>query len=185
MASEMRHDFGQSLRVSHSASDLAIWGEVYRSAFPTMVAMIDHRQDGEHQRAGIDRSVILANSKQVLIDEKYRTESYQIWNPVTEERERDILLEFVSVDTTNAPGWVCKPQRADYIAYAIGPVGECYLLPVPQLQHAWNDRGETWKEWFGVKVAKNRGYNTLNTPVPVSEVLGAITDALVLSFTRQ
>ena len=34
--------------------------------------MVDHRDDGEHQRAGIDRSVILANSKQLLIDEKVR-----------------------------------------------------------------------------------------------------------------
>ena len=49
------HDFGESLRFSHSASDLPIWEEVYRQAFPSFAAMVDHRQDGEHQRAGIDR----------------------------------------------------------------------------------------------------------------------------------
>ena len=62
------HDFSDSLAASHRASDLSIWEEIYRKSFPDFLAMVDHRQDGEHQRAGIDRSVILENSKQILID---------------------------------------------------------------------------------------------------------------------
>ena len=101
------HDFADSLAASHRASDLPIWEEIYRKSFPDFLAMVDHRQDGEHQRAGIDRSVILENSKQILIDEKIR------WKPYP-----DIAVEYLSNDRTGAPGWACKPLRADYIAYA-------------------------------------------------------------------
>ena len=168
---EAVHDFNDSLAASHKASDLPIWGQIYKNAFPNFLAMVDHREDGEHQRAGIDRSVILANSKQILIDEKIRYQPYT-----------DILLEYVSVDRTGAPGWVCKPQRADYIAYAVAPLGICYLLPVIQLQIAWQRKGDEWISTYGTKKAANRGYSTLNCPVPTMALFPAIGSALRVSF---
>lgn len=168
------HDFSESLAASHSASDLPIWQQIYQRAFPNFVAMIDHREDGEHQRAGIDRSVILSNSKQILVDEKIRYKAYS-----------DILLEYVSVDKTNAPGWVCKPQRADFIAYAIAPLGMCYLLPVAQLQIAWRRNSDLWLSKFGTRKAKNKDYNTLNCPVPVNTLFPAIGAAFRVNFEIQ
>ena len=140
------HDFSDSLAASHRASDLPIWEEIYRKSFQGFLAMVDHRQDGEHQRAGIDRSVILENSKQILIDEKIR------WKPYP-----DIAVEYLSNDRTGAPGWACKPLRADYIAYAIAPLGMCYLLPVIQLQQAWRRKGEIWMASCFIVRAPNRG----------------------------
>lgn len=165
------HDFNESLAASHKASDLPIWEQIYRRAFPGFLAMVDHRADGEHQRAGIDRSVILANSKQILIDEKIRYKPYT-----------DILLEYVSIDRTGAPGWVCKPQRADYIAYAVAPLGVCYLLPVIQLQLAWMQKGDCWIASYGTRKSANNGYNTLNCPVPVKELYPVIGAALRVKF---
>lgn len=165
------HDFNESLIASHGASDLPIWRQIYELAFPNFLAMIDHREDGEHQRAGIDRSVILSNSKQVLIDEKIRLKDYG-----------DILLEYVSVDRTNAPGWVCKPQRADYIAYAVKPSGICYMLPVIQLQLAWQKNGRQWLRTYGTSKAPNKTYNTLNCPVPVNVLFPAIGAGLRVRF---
>lgn len=165
------HDFKDSLAASHKASDLPIWKQIYERAFPNFLAMVDHRDDGEHQRAGIDRSVILANSKQILVDEKIRYKDYG-----------DILLEYVSVDRTNAPGWCCKPQRADYIAYAVEPLGICYMLPVIQLQLAWQKHGEQWVSTYGTKKAPNKTYNTLNCPVPVFTLFPAIGAALRVPF---
>lgn len=165
------HDFNDSLEASHNASDLPIWKQIYERAFPNFLAMIDHREDGEHQRAGIDRSVILSNSKQILIDEKIRYKDYG-----------DILLEYVSVDKTGAPGWVCKPQRADYIAYAIAPSGICYLLPVIQLQLAWQKKSSQWLSLYGTRKAQNNTYNTLNCPVPVHVLFQAIGSTLRVKF---
>lgn len=125
------HSFKESLAFSHEADELPFWEQCYKKAFPTMQAMLNHRDDGDHQRQGIDRSVILANGKQLWIDEKVRKKDYG-----------DILLEYVSNDRTNAPGWVCKPLLCDYIAYAIIPSSKCYLLPVPQLQAAWVENNE-------------------------------------------
>lgn len=59
------HNFADSLEKSHEAESMPFWGEVYQKAFPNMVAMPNHRQDGDHQRQGIDRSVIMNNGKQV------------------------------------------------------------------------------------------------------------------------
>ena len=165
------HDFADSLAASHRASDLPIWDEIYRKSFPDFLAMVDHRQDGEHQRAGIDRSVILENSKQILIDEKIR------WKPYP-----DIAVEYLSNDRTGAPGWVCKPLRADYIAYAIAPLGMCYLLPVIQLQQAWRRKGELWKASCFIVRAPNRGYTTLSAAVPVHELFSEIGRALRVPF---
>lgn len=169
----MIHDFAESLAASHAASDLPIWEQIYRRAFPTFCAMVDHRDDGEHQRAGIDRSVILANSKQLLIDEKVRNKDYG-----------DILLEYVSNDRFNSPGWVCKPLRADYIAYAIVPAGRCYLLPVIQLQIAWERHGELWKREFRNVPAQNNGYTTHSVAVPPERLFPAIGGALRVSFDK-
>ena len=155
--------FEECLLLSHQAEDLPIWQEIYRKAFPSMVAMVNHRQDGEHQRAGIDRSVLLANAKQVLIDEKVRTKDYG-----------DIALEYLSNSTTGAEGWVCKPLRADYIAYAILPSGLCYLLPVQQLQNAWLVHGEEWKSQRRIIKAKNPGYETYSVCVSPGELFRAI-----------
>ena len=165
------HDFADSLAASHRASDLPIWEEIYRKSFPDFLAMVDHRQDGEHQRAGIDRSVILENSKQILIDEKIR------WKPYP-----DIAVEYLSNDRTGAPGWACKPLRADYIAYAIAPLGMCYLLPVIQLQQAWRRKGEIWMASCFIVRAPNRGYTTLSAAVPVHELFSEIGRALRVPF---
>lgn len=166
------HNFRESLEKSHSASDLPIWEEIYRKAFPSMIACIDHRQDGEHQRAGIDRSIVLENSKQILIDEKIRWKDYG-----------DILLEYMSNDRFKSPGWVCKPLRADYICYAIANTGKAYMLPVPQLQQAWANYGSSWIQSYPTRAAKNDGYNTLNTPVPVNVLFKAIGETLRVNFT--
>jgi len=165
------HDFADSLAASHRASDLPIWEEIYRKSFQGFLAMVDHRQDGEHQRAGIDRSVILENSKQILIDEKIR------WKPYP-----DIAVEYLSNDRTGAPGWACKPLRADYIAYAIAPLGMCYLLPVIQLQQAWRRKGEIWKASCFIVRAPNSGYTTLSAAVPVHELFSEIGRALRVPF---
>jgi len=165
------HDFNESLRRSHAASDLPFWPQIYRQAFPDLVACIDHRQDGEHQRAGIDRSVVLLNSKQVLVDEKVRFKNYG-----------DIALEYLSKEIQRVPGWVCKPLRADYICYAIAPAGKAYLLPVLQLQQAWLANGEAWIKLFPTIRALNKGYTTISCGVPVDVLFKEIGRALRVQF---
>lgn len=174
----MIHDFTESLARSHKASNLPIWEEMYRKAFYNFQAMIDHRPDGEHQRAGIDRSVILENSKQILIDEKVRGR-----NQITGKVYDDILLEFWSDTERKKPGWVCKPLRSDYIAYAIAPLGIGYLLPVPQLQSAWRIYSAKWLREGHIKLTRNPGWITSSIPVTVPVLFAAIGNQLRINFT--
>lgn len=169
----MIHSFKQCLAKSHAAEDLPFWASVYRKSFPDMVALCSHRADGEHQRAGIDRSITLANAKQVLIDEKVRFATFT-----------DIALEYLSDERRNIPGWVCKPLRADYIAYAIAPIGRCYLMPVAQMQLAWRLNSSKWftqPDCREISV-KNYGWVTKCLCVPANKVLGAISNTMCVPF---
>lgn len=172
------NNWQECLAMSHAAEDFPFWEEAYRRAFPGIVAMINHRQDGWHQRAGIDRSIILSNSKHVLIDEKVRGR-----NKKTGVVYSDIALEFISNDIKNTPGWVCKPLQCDYIAYAIAPFGKCYLLPVLQLQSAWLKNKEKWLAVYGKRPAQNNGYTTWFCPVPPQALYPEIGKEFRVSFT--
>lgn len=172
------HDFQESLAQSHAASDLPFWEEAYKNAFPTFQTMVDHRKDGTHQRAGVDRSVILESGRCIWVDEKIRGK-----NKSTGLVYDDIALEFVSNDRANAAGWVEKPLLCDYIAYAIAPLGKCYLLPVEQLQAAWAKNCDKWKQKYGVRRAPNKGYCTLFTAVPPSVLYPAIGSLLRVTFS--
>jgi len=140
-----------------------------------MVAMCNHREDGDHQRLGIDRSITLENSKQILIDEKVRSVDYG-----------DILLEHLSDRERGVLGWVEKQLLCDFIAYAVLPSKKCYLLPVVQLQTAWDKNKLEWIHLYSNKVAKNqtsgRCWETVSTPVPVSVVFREIGQALRIDF---
>lgn len=166
------HVFQESLRRSHSASDMPFWETCYSQFFPTMLSMVDHRQDGDHQRMGIDRSVILENGKCYWIDEKVRFKAYN-----------DIALEEWSDQALRKPGWVCKPLMCDYIAYAIAPSGKCYLLPVPQLQQAWRDNCTLWKGLYREVQANNLGYVTISWAIPAKVLFLAIARVLRATFT--
>ena len=167
----MVHRMKESLKKSHEASDLPFWGQAYKAAFPDMRAMVDHRQDGWHQRAGVDRSIVFESSKQILVDEKVRFKEYD-----------DILLEYYSNEQKKVPGWAVKPLLADYIAYAFVTSGKCYLLPVVQMQSALQKNKEVW--WYNcVHVrAENEGYTTASLAVKTVDLLNAIRDMFCVSF---
>ena len=171
------HDFQECLAKSHAASDLPFWEQCYRKAFPDFAAMVNHRRDGSHQRLGIDRSVILESSRQLFIDEKVRGR-----NKVTWQVYKDIALEVMSDRDRRTPGWICKPLMCDYIAYAIAPLGLCYLLPTPALQAAWIRCGDAWMRDFGVRESHNASWTTLFCPVPEDVLFPEIGKGLRVAF---
>lgn len=166
----MKNDFKEDLEFSHQAEGLKIWSDVYAKAFPGCSTK-NNRDDGELQRSGIDRTIVLNSGKAIYVDEKIRREDYG-----------DILLEYISNDKYQTPGWVCKPLFCDYIAYAVLPIKKCYLLPVPQLQKAWLENKQYWMDTYKLIKAKNKNYNTLSVCVPTAEVFKAIGQALRIPF---
>ena len=165
----MNHNFSDSLRKSHEASNLPIWEEFYRKVFLDFQQRIYHGKNGHHQHAGIDVSVILNNSKQVLIDEKSRWEEYG-----------DILIEFVSSDKGKTPGWAEKELLCDYICYVVHPSRRCHLLPAIQLQLAWKKNKEDWIKKYGTIPVRNDGYRTINCPVPTDVLFDQMVKVLTV-----
>jgi hypothetical protein len=154
------HDFKERLRFSEQAGDEPFWEAAYRKMFPNMVNMMGGPGDTDSQRQGVDRVILLSNNHVLRIDEKKREKVYD-----------DILLEYVSVDTTGAPGWIEKDLAIDFLAYAFMPTRQVYFFPWTLLRRAWNRYGEEWKRDYGKREAHNNGYKTLSCPVPIS-VLG-------------
>lgn len=177
MSTNGKHDFQRSLAMSHSADVLPFWEECYRKAWPTFQGMHNHRDDGQHQRNGIDRSVILNNGKTVWIDEKVRGR-----NAKTGRVYEDVALEYWSDLERKIEGWVCKPLLADIIAYAIAPLGKCYLLPVQQMQNAWLYYGDEWVARYKYRDVYNTSWTTRFCPVPVAELFKAIGKEFRVEF---
>jgi hypothetical protein len=163
------HDFKERLAFSETASDEPFWEQIYRKAFPGMVNMMLCSGDTESQRQGIDRIILLASGKVIKIDEKKREKQYQ-----------DILLEYISVDTTGAPGWIEKDLPIDYLAYAFMPSKCVYLFPWDMLCRAWLKFKNEWKEKYETKRAQNKGYSTLSVAIPIDILQRAVSTATII-----
>ena len=89
MNESLVHDFRERLSWSEEASTEPFWNAVYHKAFPNLVNHMQCIGDTVSQRMGIDRVLFLTNGKTLYVDEKKRQREYN-----------DILLEYISVDTT-------------------------------------------------------------------------------------
>jgi len=120
-----------------------------------------------------------------LIDEKVRGV-----NKITGKVYEDIALEYLSDALRGVPGWVCKPLLADFVAYAIAPLGDAYLLPVPAMQRAWREHNE---QWFRCPECRDitahnhdkqsgRTWRTKSLCVPAGALFAAIASAFKAEF---
>ena len=130
------HSFRESLERGESARNEPFWLAVYQKAFPGLVSTV--RNDCRNQSAGnaaqyagIDRWLCMSSGKVIAVDEKVRDKDYG-----------DILLEYLSNDRTNAPGWIEKDLAIDWLAYAVMPSKRCYLFPWLLLRRSWVVYGE-------------------------------------------
>jgi len=165
------HDFKAQLKYSEESSDKEFWQKVYTIAFPSMVSNRLTGGDMKLQRLGIDRIVTLSNGANIKIDEKKRREA-----------RNDILIEYISVDTTGAPGWIEKDLAIDYIAYAFMPIQRVYLFPWQNLRRAWLRYKPYWLADYRPIIAQNRGYKTISVAVPISVLANAIWQASIIQL---
>ena len=177
MSGTLTHDFKTDLAFSHDLEGADFWREVYTQFFPGHAAVIRHSEDGDHQRLGVDTSVIMPSSKAFTVDEKIRRANF-----------RDIALEEWSDFDRGIPGWIQKRLLCDHILYTILPAGRAYLLPVLQTQEAWRRHGDEWKATREPITALNRDRKTGRTWESISwgilpeELFPAIGECLRARF---
>lgn len=146
------------------------WDAIYRKAFPNMTnQMLGKKEYCKSQLTGVDRIIYLENRKTITIDEKIRANVYA-----------DILLEYVSNDMTNSPGWMEKDLSIDYLAYAFLPVKTAYLFDWRMLKRAWDFYKEEWKKHYYTARAKNPTYTTLSVCVPIKVLTTACSTAAII-----
>ncbi len=165
------HNFHERLTYSQKPDDEAFWLEAYRAYFPDMVSHACIQQDCTAQRRGMDRLIVLGSGAVIAIDEKKRAKA-----------RGDILLEYLANDRTGAPGWIEKELQIDFIAYAFMETRRVYLLNWGLLRRAWRLHKEIWKRQYPPVAAKNSGYTTYSTPVPIGVLLAAVAQASVVTI---
>lgn len=157
-----QHNFQEYLDKSHEIEKMPFWDDVYKQLFPGFLLQAAHPDDGPHQRSGIDRTVLMRNSEQVLVDEKVRARNKN------GEVYDDILIEAWSDEKRRVRGWTFKELKCDYIAYAIAPLGICYLIKFDKLKETCIENYIEWSKEYGFRYAKNTSWVTTNIPIPVS-----------------
>lgn len=167
----MIHDFHERLAWSELQSDEPFWEEVYRKAFPDLVVCASTAAAGKSalQTQGIDRYIVLASGRELRIDEKKSSRSYN-----------SFFLEYISNDRIQSPGWMEKPLRIDFLAYAFMPDQRVYLMQWDMLQIAWRRMRRKWLEIYPRRKARNKTYNTLGVCVPISDVIDAMARAGII-----
>lgn len=173
------HQFRERLAFSEAAGHEPFWEAVYRKAFPNYVNSMPCTGDTTSQRMGVDRVIHLSNGKTLYVDEKKRGKIYG-----------DILLEYLSNDRTNAPGWIEKDLSIDYLAYAFMPNQKVYLFPWLLLRRAWIENRDSWHGFakrnyggFSYRQARNPGYYTHNMAVPMNQLFNAVNRASVIEVS--
>lgn len=121
-----------------------------------------HRQPVQNlsaQRAGID-AILIAGEARVPVEEKVRERDYG-----------DVLIELVSNDKRSTPGWAIKRCRSRLLLYAFADTRRAWVFPMPAVQAATRKNQGEWLTRYGKKVAKNRGYDSINVAVPLPDFL--------------
>lgn len=168
------HDFQSQLAWSEEMGCEPFWDAVYRKAFPNLVNHMPCPGDVDSQRQGVDRLLFLSNNLTLRIDEKKRRVDYG-----------DVLLEYVSVSTTGAPGWIEKDLAIDYLAYAVIPKMRCRLYPFQMLRRAWLKYKCDWIAKYRKIVARNAGYETISVAVPANVVNAAVSQASLIDVSHE
>lgn len=169
--SGMIHDFCDQLKYSELASDEPFWDAIYRKAFPNMVNHMVCYGSTQSQRLGVDRVIHLSSGRTLYVDEKKRKREYN-----------DILLEYVSISTTGAPGWVEKDLQIDYLAYAFMESRRVYLFDWLMLRRAWLHYKTEWLKKYIRIEADNGTYKTYSIAVPIEIVRSAVKGASIIQL---
>jgi len=153
MEDMIMHDFEKQLAQAEIDQDLPWLIDFYKWFFPDFQSR-EKIFDLTRQKWGID-TIIHTKTNSYNIDEKFRESDYG-----------DMLLEYISNDSTKALGWVEKPSKTDYIAYVVKPKHKVIMLPAKTLREIWLANKSEWLARYESKSCKNQTYNSHNCPVP-------------------
>ena len=169
---EKINDFNNDNDFAGSDPVNEMFEKAYKMLLGERIKSIELAEQGacESQFAGIDRILHLHD---ITFDEKVRR---GVWS--------DILLEYISNDTTMTPGWIEKDLKCNSIAYGFLQTGTVYILKFEKLKSIWNDNKEQWKKEFREIKAKNNDYYTISCAVPIEILLKKMGSSAIKLNTK-
>ena len=165
----MINDFYEKLKFANDHRLDTFWETVYRKLFVNYSNSMPSLENSQSQRFGIDKIIHLTNGKTIYIDEKIRSKVYD-----------DILLEYISNDKTNSPGWIEKELLIDYLAYAFLPSKTVYVFDWSLLRRTWLYYKNDWLSKYQIVKAQNNYYVTYSVAVPIKILRVAVDLATVI-----
>lgn len=168
--------FQRQLKSSYDRQLNELMNDFYKSFFSDAQEIIVHdatstdpnvkKLDKRLQKQGIDKTILLKNGKKCTIEEKFREPKF--WN----NRSTDILLEYISIDKDDIPGWVYT-SKADYlvILYKNESIEESqvYVFPFNPIRE-WVMHNDLKFKSYPDVVAHNTNWNTISKIVPVNDI---------------
>ncbi len=130
----------------------------------------DKKKDKTMQQQGIDKTLVTNDGKQIFIEEKSREPKF--WD----NRLTDILLEYISIDNRDIPGWVYT-SRSEYIVILFKNIdidkSQLYVFPFKPIRE-WVRKNDARFKSFSDIIAHNVAWNTISKAVPLDVVLNEI-----------
>lgn len=173
--------FHDDLKFSEDDGNSRDWHYIYKHIFGHSYKREAINQKSA-QLSGVDETVSFWHNKILTIkwiERKTR-------RPRNNIKYDDILLEIISNDNSNTPGWAVKTNKADYIFYFNRMVDICYMMHAPTLRNFLlnNDCFVQNKR----KIAsKNESYQTINIAVNYDElqqICGGKTKSINVALLR-
>ncbi len=122
--------------------------------------------DKNMQKQGIDKTLVTKKGKKIFIEEKFR--SFKFWDL----RDKDILLEYISIDNKNIPGWVYT-SKSDYLVVVFQHLefekSELYVFPFEPIRKWVRENNNAFMKFPDIS-APNVNWNTISKAVPLFKI---------------
>jgi hypothetical protein len=119
--------------------------------------------DKKMQKQGIDKTLLTQKGKKIFIEEKFR--SFKFWDL----RNKDILLEYISIDNKNIPGWVYT-SKSDFLIVVFQHLdiikSELYVFPFEPIRKWVRENNSAFMKFQDIS-APNVNWNTISKAVPL------------------
>lgn len=174
------YDFTKQLNISMEAAGKDWVEQAYQEAFGNLgLLKVESITDLALQRKGYDKVCHFKNGKQVIFDEKHRSEDYG-----------DILIEIWSIMERRVPSWL--NNNADYIVHFFEPTKRVVWLPllllnkwlktrkeiIPWINNPENETLLPCPPWNRVIYTPNEGYTTASIAGPNELILAGIRQVM-------
>jgi len=149
-------NFKEDLEMSESEELDSLMNYFYLKKIKNIIKIkkVNYNKYPNLQKQGVDKIALLKNGNKLLIEEKFRFNSYN-----------DIFIETHSSENTQ--GWINKKTKTDILVYYIIPEEKVYVFDYRLLKRKFEKWNREWLVRYGYTYSNNKGYTSKGICIPV------------------